>query len=51
MHVPEGKTDDAWSEIYVGFMQQAIEFEFSANANALKPLAKACYVQLQAVLE
>jgi hypothetical protein len=39
MNVPEGKKEDAWSDIYVSFMQQAIEFEFSANKETLKQLA------------
>ena len=51
MNVPEGKKDDAWSDIYVSFMQQAIEFEFSANKETLKPLAIACYRELQTLLE
>jgi hypothetical protein len=51
MNVPEGKADDAWSDIYVSFMQQAVEFEFSANKETLKPLAIACYGRLQSLLE
>jgi hypothetical protein len=51
MNVPEGKKDDAWTAIYVSFMQQAIEFEVSANKDTLKPLAIACYRELQTLLE
>ena len=51
MNVPKGKTDDAWAEIYVSFMLQAIDFEVSANKEKLKPLAIACYRELQTLLE
>lgn len=51
MNVPDGEVDDLWSELYIKFMQEAIQFEITSNADTLKPLAVTCYGRLKSLLD
>ena len=52
MEVPQDRNiGDLWTETYMEFLEQAINYEVTSRGESLKPLAKSCYGRLISVLE
>ncbi len=50
MNVPSGEIGDHWMETYMNFMRDTVNYEVSHSIDVFKPLAYACYVQLELIV-
>jgi hypothetical protein len=50
MSVPKVVEDD-WGDLYLSYMQQAIQYKITSKGKTLKPLAEVCYRQLKALID
>ena len=51
MKVPEGKIDDRFSIMYIGFLKEATKYKITYRTEALRPLAELSYRQLKAFVD
>ncbi|WP_438712057.1 hypothetical protein ACSTS3_06200 [Aquimarina muelleri] len=50
MNVSSGEMGDHWMETYMNFMRDTVNYEISHSIDVFKPLAYACYIQLELIV-